>query len=59
MFGSITGREFAIVFVIALLALGGSQLPRLVRALTARHESETAGPDVAATPVDPTRKRAS
>jgi hypothetical protein len=34
MFGSITGREFAIVLVIALLVLGGSQLPRLVRSLT-------------------------
>jgi Sec-independent protein translocase protein TatA len=27
------GREAAIIVVIALLALGGSQLPKLVRAL--------------------------
>jgi hypothetical protein len=44
MVGSITGREFAIVFVIALLVIGGSQLPRLVRALTGRHQDRPAEP---------------
>jgi hypothetical protein len=44
MFGSITGREFAIVIVIALLVLGGSQLPRLVRSLTGEHQDPPAEP---------------
>ena len=38
--GSVTGRELLIVAVISLIAIGGSQVPRLVRSLTeARHRT--------------------
>ena len=42
MFGSVNGREFVIVFVIAMIALAGSRVPRLVRSFTeARHARES------------------
>lgn len=53
MFGSITGREFAIVLVIALLVLGGSQLPRLVRSLIGARQDPPADPPPGGD--DPTR----
>ena len=38
MFAFVSGREVVIIVVIALLALGGSQLPTLIRALSERRE---------------------
>jgi Sec-independent protein translocase protein TatA len=38
----LVGRELTVVLVIALLAAGGSQLPKLVRALG--HSSEASRP---------------
>jgi len=45
------GREVAIILVIALLVLGGSQLPKLARALgeasaAPKNETEGGGPAV-------------
>jgi hypothetical protein len=65
MFGSVTGREFVIVLVIALVVLAGSQLPRLMRALaSSRHDSEPGAsgapkrpPEAPSTGVDPASER--
>jgi Sec-independent protein translocase protein TatA len=50
------GREIAIILVIALLAVGGSQLPKLVRALgEASAAPKTATEDAAPAVDDPER----